>query len=62
MFDWIRSKVKNLILAGVNDAVAELVSQGANNHEMAGETLREQIRLLPAPEVEEPRQQRRKNG
>lgn len=50
MFAWLRAKVRNAILAGINDAVELVERQGANDNDEAPRELEERIRLLPAPE------------
>ena len=45
MFDWIKRSVKNAILAGVNEAIAEL--SGATGPQIASP--KEVILCLPAP-------------
>lgn len=50
MFNWIRTKVRNAVLAGVADAVEVLQKQGGDDiGEDAEGVLEERIRLLPAP-------------
>lgn len=54
MFSWLRLKVRNAIMAGINDAVEELERQGANGHDDAHRLLEERVRLLPTPEDDRP--------
>ncbi len=49
LFDWLRRQVKNSVVAGINDAIAELSGATAKETELP-----EPIRLLlPAPATEE---------
>ena len=50
MFNWLRISVKQAVLAGINDAVEIMQSQGADEHDDAEHELEQRIRLLPAPE------------
>lgn len=50
MFDWIRLKVRNAVLAGISDAVEYLEQRGTSGFDDAQQILEERLKLLPAPE------------
>ncbi len=43
MFQWIRLKVRNAVLAGMNDAVEVMIGQGANDNDQAETLLNERL-------------------
>ena len=51
MFDWIKRSVRNAVIAGINEAIAEMVGASNTNQGSAGtNALPPEIRLcLPAP-------------
>lgn len=49
MFEWIRAKVRNAVLAGVNDAMATLQTQAQDIQDGQERLLEEQVKMLPAP-------------
>lgn len=53
MFQWIRAKVKNAVLAGFADAAEILQRQGADDNDDAERLLHERVKLLPAPTVDD---------
>jgi hypothetical protein len=64
MFGWIRAKVRNAVLAGLNDAMEILEKQEARAFAADPEDpewlLEQRLRLLPAVEAEEPKARRGK--
>lgn len=49
MFEWLRAKVRNAVLAGVNDAVGVLQAQADEVPDEQQRLLEDRVKLLPPP-------------
>lgn len=58
MFEWIRAKVRNAVLAGVNDAMATLQTQAQDTPDDQERVLEERVKMLPAPSGKVDKRQR----
>ena len=50
-FNWVRTKVRDAVLAGVNDAAEEIDRNDPGGVPTALASLRGRLQALPAPEV-----------